>query len=151
MLQSRGWLRLRATGASMLPTLWPGDLLTIQSLSLEQVEPGDIVLWTRGGRFFVHRVMRKLTAGAASLMVTRGDSMPQEDQPAGPEELLGKVIEVGRYRSRTVPGRRLSLLHHVLARVLCRSALCQQLALRLHARRERRHSRPPLAVCGEAG
>ncbi len=29
----------------MLPTLWPGDCLTIQSHSFEEVQPGDLVLY----------------------------------------------------------------------------------------------------------
>ena len=40
VLQSSGHLKLRATGASMLPTLWPGDLLTIQYSNFDQVELG---------------------------------------------------------------------------------------------------------------
>ena len=43
----------------MLPTLWPGDLLTVQSRRAEDIEPGEIVLYMRGGRFFIHRVKSK--------------------------------------------------------------------------------------------
>jgi hypothetical protein len=138
VLQSLGWLRLRATGSSMLPTLWPGDLLTIRSQSLQQVEPGDIVLWTRGGRFFVHRVVRKSSTGAA-WVVTRGDSMPAEDPAAAGEELLGKVVEIRRNGRPIALGHRLSPSAWVAAHVLRRSALCQRLALQLHARRGRDH------------
>ncbi len=43
----------------MLPTVWPGDLLTIQSHRPDQAEPGEIVLYMRRGRFFIHRVVSK--------------------------------------------------------------------------------------------
>ena len=56
-LRSRGVLKLRAAGVSMLPTLWPGDLLTVQCLREEEVEPGEIVLYMRSDRFFVHRIV----------------------------------------------------------------------------------------------
>jgi hypothetical protein len=29
----------------MLPTLWPGDLLTIESVAVEQAKPGDLALF----------------------------------------------------------------------------------------------------------
>jgi hypothetical protein len=48
-LRTWGMVKLQATGVSMLPALWPGDLLTVHSLRLEQSEPGDIVLYMRGG------------------------------------------------------------------------------------------------------
>ena len=51
-LREWGVLKIRATGVSMLPTLWPGDLLTIHSRQLEEIEPGEIVLYRRRGRFF---------------------------------------------------------------------------------------------------
>jgi len=47
VLHSWGMLRLRTRGISMLPTLWPGDLVTVQSCSFEQVDPGEVVLYVR--------------------------------------------------------------------------------------------------------
>jgi len=44
------------------PTLWPGDLLTVETTTFEQVQIGDIVLYQRSGRFFIHRVLRKSSA-----------------------------------------------------------------------------------------
>ena len=59
VLRASGTLRLTAPGHSMLPTLWPGDLLTVEARSIDQVQAGDVVLFTRENRFFVHRVLRK--------------------------------------------------------------------------------------------
>ncbi len=56
-LRSWGTLKVRAHGVSMLPTLWPGDVLTVQSVRPEQVEPGEIVLYMRQDRFFIHRIV----------------------------------------------------------------------------------------------
>ena len=92
ILRSSGTLQLRATGTSMLPTLWPGDCLTIQSYNFEDAETGDLVLYARGGRLFVHRVMRKCRLGETHSLITRGDCMTEEDPPVEENDLLGKVI-----------------------------------------------------------
>src|SRR5437773_2244681 len=47
VLRSTGELRLRALGLSMLPSLWPGDILSIQSCTFEDVA-GAILCCVRG-------------------------------------------------------------------------------------------------------
>src|ERR1700758_403813 len=64
VLRSSGKLRLRVTGCSMLPAVWPGDTLFVERTTRESVEEGDIVLYERDRRFFVHRVVRKTRADA---------------------------------------------------------------------------------------
>lgn len=123
----------------MLPTLWPGDLLTVQSFRPEQVEAGEIVLYMRQDRFFIHRVVSpKVTPGEARL-VTRGDCMPADDPPVGKNELLGKVTEVQRYGAVFVPARKLSLFRRLLARLFCHWGLFRRAGLRLWSYRQRGH------------
>src|SRR5207237_3650565 len=81
VLQSIGELRFRASGISMLPALWPGDCLTIRAHSIEEVQQGDIVLYARGGRFFIHRIMRKCPSGEETFRITRRGCMAEEDPP----------------------------------------------------------------------
>jgi len=50
-----------ATGASMLPAVWPGDVLSVCRGSSTQALPGDIILFARQGRLFAHRVVEKTT------------------------------------------------------------------------------------------
>ena len=69
-LQASGRLRLQVHGESMLPTLWPGDLVEIRSCSVAEVLPGEIVLAFREGRFFLHRFVGRLQANGFLL---RGD------------------------------------------------------------------------------
>src|ERR1039458_9326454 len=59
VLRSSGSLRLRAIGASMLPAIWPGDVLTVQRRDAENAQPGDIVLFARGGALVAHRVVER--------------------------------------------------------------------------------------------
>jgi len=43
-----GKLRLRVTGWSMLPSVWPGDTLLVERIGAEEAREGDIVLFGRG-------------------------------------------------------------------------------------------------------
>lgn len=115
----------------MLPTLWPGDVVTVQSLRPEQAEPGEIVLYIRHDRFFIHRVVRKNLAQDEALLVTRGDCMSQDDPPLGRSELLGRVTEVQRAGSVFPPARTLSLFRRLLARLFCHWGLFRRVGLRL--------------------
>jgi hypothetical protein len=99
-------VRLRVHGESMLPTLWPGDVVEIASCSLEDVRPGAIVLALRDGRLFLHRLVATQPNG----FVLRGDSMPGPDPLFPPEALLGRLVSCAgkEVASRFVSGHRLS-------------------------------------------
>jgi signal peptidase len=130
-LRSWGRLKLRASGISMLPALWPGDLLTIQSYQPEQVEPGEIVLYMRDGRFFIHRVASKSFDGMGTILITRGDCLAENDPPLSSGELLGRICEIQRAGSVFVPARKLLLSHRIVAYMLCHWSLLRRLTLRL--------------------
>src|SRR5271154_5023370 len=61
-LRVSGRLRLRVRGESMLPTLWPGEVVEIASCSADGLRPGEIVLALRDGRFFLHRFVGRSSA-----------------------------------------------------------------------------------------
>jgi len=115
----------------MLPTLWPGDVLTVQYARPEQVEPGEIVLYTRQGRFFIHRIVSRDVSGDATSLLTRGDCMAAADPPVGRGELLGRVVEVRRSGSSFVPARKLSLSGRLLAWAFGHWNLFRRVGLRL--------------------
>jgi signal peptidase I len=135
VLQSTGRLQLRASGVSMLPTLWPGDCLTIQSHSIEEIQPGDLVLYARGGRLFIHRVRRKCRSGEETFLITRGDCMPEEDPPVEKRHLLGKVTWIHRHGSQIMPGRKLSRSQLLGAWLLCHWNLLLRATLRIYTDR----------------
>jgi signal peptidase len=130
-LRSWGTLKLRATGISMLPALWPGDLLTVYTVRPELTQPGDIVLYMRQGRFFVHRVVKRNPGLDEALLVTRGDCMPENDPPVGRRELLGKITEVQRAGSVFAPARTLSPFSKLVAWMFCHWELFRRVGLRL--------------------
>lgn len=103
LLRSFGELRLQVTGSSMLPALWPGDILTIRQINLPEATPGQIVLYLRAGRLFAHRVLECGQRGGAAVLITRGDALETPDLPVDADELLGRVVRVARGGREFVP------------------------------------------------
>jgi hypothetical protein len=134
----------------MLPTLFPGDILTVQAEPLPEIQAGDVVLFARQGRFFIHRNLRQVRTGSGSLLLTRGDSMPHPDAPVTTDELLGKIVsfERGTHPPASVPpctrSRRMAGL------MLAYSGKLRSLALRWHERTLRADLAQPGYVHGEA-
>jgi hypothetical protein len=114
MLRCRGTVQLRAWGTSMLPSVWPGDVLTIQGVAHDELVPGDIVLALRDNRFFVHRLIERRELQDCTLWITRGDAMPCNDPPSTALGLLGRVASILRANRSFVPngfGERERRLH----------------------------------------
>lgn len=135
VLRSFGTLRLRVTGSSMLPSLWPGDLLLIHREDFGRISTGDIVLFTRGGRLFAHRVVSSAGQRGGEQLVTRGDALRAPDPPVTSAELLGRVCLIVRAGKWTAPRAGLSLCGFLLAALMSRSARVTGLLLRLHSLR----------------
>ncbi len=137
-LRQGGRLRLQLRGESMLPTLWPGDVVEIARCSPNDARPGEIVLALRDGRFFLHRLVCRQTDG----FLLRGDSLPACDPQFPPEAFLGRLVhrvERGQFQSRVaesdarlVPLRAWSW---AFGKLFCHCGPARRLALKLHARR----------------
>jgi peptidase S24-like protein len=132
VLLSGGAIRLQALGTSMLPTIWPGDVLGIEPRPQCEIVPGDIVLVARQRRFFVHRLIVKHNAG----WITRGDSLPRNDEPADEGQVLGRVSVIHRKAGAVAPSLQLSLFSRAVGWVLCHWDLARGLALRIHSFRQ---------------
>jgi signal peptidase I len=133
VLRAGSSIRLQALGTSMLPAIWPGDVLCIERKAGEEIVAGDIVVVAREGRFFIHRLIEKRESG----WVTRGDSLPQNDPLVEEVQVVGKVSSIQRKNGASVP-RSLSWLKRALARMLCRWDLLRNVVLRVHSLRDRR-------------
>jgi hypothetical protein len=129
VLKSSGEAKLAVTGTSMLPTIWPGDVLEVQRQQAAEISPGDVVLCERKGGFLAHRVVGKVDGPERTLLITRGDASPAPDLPVTPEQLLGRVTAILRGGRRLEP--RLTRWGRVVSWVLARSDLSIRLALRL--------------------
>ena len=140
VLSRQGNFTMKAFGTSMLPALWPGDLVVIQSCRFEDAQPGDIVLYSRAGRFFLHRVISKDSIGGNEQLITRGDSMPAPDPPVRPDKVLGTVMQVGHADGTFTSVRQLSMPARIFGWILGHSNLCLRVILWGYARyRPKRH------------
>lgn len=127
-------IRLQAQGTSMLPSIWPGDVLSIEPKPGREIVPGDIVLVAKQRRFFVHRLIEKYDAR----WITRGDSLAQNDEPAPQAQVLGKVSLIHKKSKTTLPTPRLSPLSRALAWMLCEWDGFRNVVLRIHSFRQGR-------------
>ncbi|HEX4076459.1 MAG TPA: S24/S26 family peptidase [Candidatus Acidoferrales bacterium] len=96
VLRFFGRLRIVARGSSMVPTIFPGDILFVERDPLARLQPGDVVLASRGGRFFAHRVVRLTALGGPPRVITRGDALRENDPAFSHDEILGRVTSVTR-------------------------------------------------------
>ena len=96
--RNQGQVQLKVAGASMVPALWPGDLVTVRSCDSSELQPGSIVVFRQNERLVVHRLMRAdfarwvdSTHWADGCLVTRGDARSRCDKPVKAGEVLGRV------------------------------------------------------------
>lgn len=128
LLRQFGTAKLSVTGASMLPTIWPGDVLTVQRKKLGGLRAGQIVLAERDGQFIAHRIM----SVDGDRVITQGDSMPQRDPSLTLSEIQGKVVSILR-NGREIPLEQ-SLWQHVVSAILRHSDFCVRMTLRIGRR-----------------
>ena len=96
-LRATGALRLRAIGSSMLPAVWPGEILYIESRKIDHVRIGEIAAFKCYGKMVIHRVIEIRNSEARGLtLIARGDSLRRNDPPIGQAELLGVVVGLER-------------------------------------------------------
>jgi signal peptidase len=132
-LRHTGRLRLQVRGESMLPALWPGDVVEITACSLDGVRHGEIVLAFREGRLFLHRFLAHREPNG---FLTRGDSMPGPDPVFQADALLGKLMHVVRERQTvSAPMRSWS---RVIGMLFCHCSSARRAALRFHSWRSAR-------------
>jgi Peptidase S24-like len=96
VLHRFGEVRFIAHGSSMIPSIYPGDLLTVRAESADNARRGEIVFFLLAGRPFVHRVMRKWPERNRVVFATRGDALPKEDPSIDASQLLGRVTHIQR-------------------------------------------------------
>lgn len=113
-----GEVRLGVTGVSMLPTIWPGDILNVRSCGIAELQVGLIVLYRRQGKLVAHRI----TCIQDNVLTTRGDSVPHDDEPTCEDNIVGQVVSVLR-KGRSVPFE-LSFWNRAGSHVLRRSEFC---------------------------
>ena len=95
-LQTSGAVCLRALGGSMEPAILPRDILVVAGCRVDDLRPRDVVLFARDGRIFAHRLLEVGARAGRRLLLTRGDALWHADAPVDADDLLGRVVKVGR-------------------------------------------------------
>jgi len=145
IVRTFGRVRVRVTGTSMIPAVWPGDVLVVERRAVEKIQRGEIAVAERAGRLVAHRVVRA-TANCVALaphaapassaviapLLTRGDSQLAPDEPLHPEELLGTVVLIERGRAARQPRRALNFAAKLVAGMAQRSTTATRVLVRLH-------------------
>jgi hypothetical protein len=135
-------VRGQIQGESMLPALWPGDVVEIESCSLEELRAGEIVLAQRDERLVLHRLIGDR---GPNRFVLRGDCVRSADPEYTADALLGRLVRRGiEQRNATVPAKRRALIaqwfgakwSRAVGISFCYCSLARRLALKLHSRRK---------------
>jgi signal peptidase I len=97
-VRERGHIILRVSGGSMGPWLVPGDILVVRQVDPGKLACGNVIVFARGGRLIVHRILGKLATDARGERAwkTKGDSADQSDAPVCESELVGRVTSIER-------------------------------------------------------
>jgi hypothetical protein len=132
-----GEVRLRVLGTSMVPSIHPGDLVSVQRAGLSEISPGEIALYLREGRLFAHRVVARAGSPEQPLLILRGDRLRHNDPPVCASELLGRVHFIERGERRLQPATGLSMWERMILRLLRFSDRATYLYLRLDTGRQR--------------
>ena len=132
VVRSCGKVQLKVAGTSMVPALWPGDMVLVRRCNPEELRQNSIVVFRQKERLVVHRLMH----WAEDCIVARGDARPRYDEPVKACEVLGCVESVLR-NGRPVSMRQ-SFWQDAVAAVLRRSDWWTQLYLRVNSRLRRR-------------
>ena len=85
----------RYRGNSMWPLFQDGDLLVVKKVSVEELRPGDCVVYKKSGgnAFIAHRIIT-----VRPKIVTRGDFKPANDkEPVPSSSIVGRVKGRIRY------------------------------------------------------
>ena len=137
ILRKFGVLRLAVHGSSMVPAIFPGDVVTVLQVTAGEVQCGDVILCSRGNRVFAHRVVRKARAPGRMEWITRGDALSEDDPPVSESEFLGKVTAIIRGKNQIVLRRTRSVSSRATAWCLQRFDVVLALFLRWHVLRRR--------------
>ena len=95
-LHLRSRVLLKAYGSSMLPWVRPGDISRVRKTSIENLRRGDLVLFRRHDRLFLHRIVDERRTSGVREFSAKGDAHPDADGWLGKDELLGRVVGIYR-------------------------------------------------------
>ena len=133
VLRSSGKLRFPVIGWSMLPSVFPGDTLLVESSDSSDVAEGDIVVFRSYCRLVAHRVIR---GSKMAGLVTQGDALSVPDAMVRKEEMLGKVVGISRNGKHMTPRKRMRFAERAVAACVRHSIIVARLVVALQSLRQ---------------
>src|SRR5215469_12459509 len=118
-----GEVRLKVRGSSMLPAIWPGEILLVRRQDLSALRVGQVVLYSRCGAMVAHRIVQR----AGERLWTKGDSLLYVDLPVCASDIIGQVMSIVRNGEQIDPQQ--SGWQRAAARLLSRSDFFMRLVL----------------------
>jgi len=119
----------------MLPAVIPGDVLMIERVARDSIGSGDIVLFGRNRKLFVHRLVSTSEDGR---VVTQGDAMLHPDSPSVvASDLLGKVSLIVRSGRCIEPRARLGIIQRIATEIIRHSNSAARIFVRAQEIRQR--------------
>ena len=122
-------LRMRVRGTSMIPALWPGEMIVVEPVVATLPVPGDIVVLADGGQIIVHRLLwigQDPAAPSRLRVVTAGDTSFHDDAPVDYAGLIGRVRAVHRFGAERAVRRGRGPTAPIFAWMLRRSDLIRR-------------------------
>ena len=144
VLSQFGFVCVRVTGYSMLPSIWPGDTLLIQRRSLQEARKGNILVFLRSKRLVAHRLISAAESVEKSTFIAQGDALPSADYPGSPSKVLGIVTRIIRRGKNISPSSRLKSYQRLVGILAWRSNVIARILIRVQ-------SIYSMARCGERG
>lgn len=132
LLRSSGRIRLRVSGRSMLPIIWPGDTLIINAADHRDILPGEIVLFRCGDRMVAHRLITTNESEDCKKLRTQGDALPEADAPISRGDLLGRVEFILRNGRQFRPARHLHVHERAITSLMRNSDIAARAVVRMH-------------------
>ena len=94
-------VEIMVTGASMWPFLQGSDVVTLEPVSVDEVDRGDVVAFVRSNRrLVIHRAIGAIRGG----ILTRGDAVGNPTESVAEANLIGRVVRVDRNGHRVLLG-----------------------------------------------
>lgn len=87
-------MRFRATGSSMGAAIPHGSFVWVEPCLADSVRPGEVYLYVRNGRIYLHRLLCIVAGNTSASYVVKGDALPLPDPPLCRDAILGRVRRV---------------------------------------------------------
>ncbi len=96
LIENNHAVKIVASGYSMFPFMRNGDIQTISSVPIEEIQIGDVAVFERNNDWISHRVIDIRKTNNETTLILRGDTCIQFDPLVTKENYIGKTISFER-------------------------------------------------------